>query len=86
MVCDVVININEGNNHISIPYRSILVDDEGKSFVFLVDTLSKKVKKQYINIGKYSGTDVELFSGLNIGDFIVLEGKEKIKENQLIEY
>ncbi|MCX7986044.1 MAG: efflux RND transporter periplasmic adaptor subunit [Bacteroidales bacterium] len=86
MVCDVVIDISENQSIVLIPYRSVTVDDRGKAFVFVIDTLTKKAIKRYVQLGNYKSSMIEVTDGLKKGDIVVVDGKEKLTENQLIEY
>jgi RND family efflux transporter MFP subunit len=86
MVGDVTLNLTSEREMMLIPYQSAIQDNEGKHFVFVVDPGSKKVKKQFIGIGNYSGNDLEVLSGLTRGQTIVVGGKEKLSDNSLISF
>jgi RND family efflux transporter MFP subunit len=84
MVCDVVLNLAAEKEMLLIPYQSVSKDTEGKEFVYVVDRTDKRVKKQIIKTGNYSGENLEVLSGLSLGQVIVREGKEKLSDNSLI--
>jgi membrane fusion protein, multidrug efflux system len=84
MVCDVEMKENIEKDMIVIPYQSVFRDNDNKSYVFVVDTIQKRVKKQLISVGQYLDSDLEVLSGLSEGQLIVTEGKEKLSDNSLI--
>jgi len=81
MVCDVTLTLNAENTNIFVPYISVTSDDNGKQYVYVVDTKSKKAYKRYINTGKYNDSMIEINSGLSTGETIVTEGKDKLKDS-----
>ncbi len=86
MICDVTLNLTTERELMLIPYQSVIHDNEGKHFVYVVDAERKRVKKQRIEVGNYNSTNLEVLSGLTQGQTIVCEGKEKLSENALISY
>jgi membrane fusion protein, multidrug efflux system len=84
MVCDVKLNLKSEKEIVIIPYNAITTDEHGKPFVFVVSTNNKTVKKHEITTGNYHESGIEVIGGLNIGETIVVEGKEKLSDNSLI--
>lgn len=84
MVCDVTVNQQIEKEVLLIPFQCVSKDAQGKPFVFTVDTINKKAKKQTIEKGNYYGNSLEVLSGLVQGQIIVSEGKEKLADNSLI--
>jgi RND family efflux transporter MFP subunit len=85
MVCDVVIEVSQPKAVVLIPYRAVTIDDKGEPFVFIIDS-NKKVHKHNIRIGRYAGSQIEVLDGLQMGDLIVVDGKDKLSENQMVAY
>jgi len=86
MVCDVILNLKTEKELVLVPYQSVTKDKEGNTFVFLVDSNRKTVKKQIIKTGNYNGDKLEVLSGLTQGQMIVNEGKEKLSDKSLIRF
>jgi len=84
MVCDIKLALEPDNLVVLAPYPSISKDDNGNSYVFLVDKPNKKAIKQLVETGPYVGESVEILAGLEAGQEIVCEGKYKLKDNDLI--
>lgn len=86
MVCDAIINLNHDNVPLTIPYKAVSKDSEGNTFVYVLSTDGKNVKKQNIVTGKYIGAGIEVISGLTKDQLVVSEGCEKLSDNCLIRY
>lgn len=86
MVCDVTLNIISERELMLIPYQSVGKDNDGKQFVYVADTGTKRVKKQLVTVGNYNGENLEILSGLTQGQTIVCGGKEKLSDNALISF
>jgi multidrug efflux pump subunit AcrA (membrane-fusion protein) len=71
---------------ILIPNQSVSKDNENKVFVFVVDPVEKRVRKQVISTGQYFDSGLEVVSGLAAGQMIVNEGKEKLSDNSIIAF
>lgn len=84
MVCDVVLTLGSANDTPLVPYSAITTDAGGRPYVFVVSPDKKRVNRQNITTGKYHGNHIEVTNGLNPGETIVVEGKEKLSDNCLI--
>ncbi len=86
MVCDVILNTNAERQLVVVPNSAVSKDNEGKSFVYLVSSDNKSVKKQIVEVGNYQSSGVAILSGLSSNQTIVVEGKEKLSDNSLINF
>lgn len=86
MVCDVVLNMKTQKSLVLVPYQSVTSDNDGKSYVFLVDKSDKKAYKVMVHTGNYQGNDIEILAGVTPGQTIVKQGKEKLSDNCLIRF
>jgi len=84
MVCDVNFTQSGGKTSLQVPYQSVSKDGDGKSFVFVVDITTKHVKKQVVETGSYSGSNLEIVSGLKAGETIVKDGRDRLSNNDVI--
>jgi RND family efflux transporter MFP subunit len=84
MVCDATLNIKSEKDLVLVPYGSVTKDEDGNTYVYLVNVLEKKVTKQIVKTGNYEGSNLEILSGLTPGQLIVSEGKEKLMDNSFI--
>jgi membrane fusion protein (multidrug efflux system) len=86
MVCDVQMETTMEKELVLVPYQSVSRDHESKVFVFVVDPSAKQARKQVITTGQYHDAGLEVVSGLEAGQMIVNEGKEKLTDNSKIAY
>lgn len=84
MVCDVIITVSNDSDMVLVPYKSVTVDEQNQSFVYVVDAVNHRVKKQLVTTGQFYGSNLEILSGLTTGQTIVNEGKEKLSDQSLI--
>ena len=68
--------IYDQRKSLSIPEESLIIQGDNK-FVYLID--NNILKKQNIKIGLRNFGKVEVLSGLEIGDRIVAEGTNKVR-------
>ena len=86
MVCDVKMEMAMEKEVILVPNQSVSKDNENRVYVFVVDPAGKRARKQVIRTGQYHDSGLEVVSGLEAGQMIVNEGKEKLSDNSLIAY
>ncbi len=86
MVCDVMMEQTMEKEQLLVPYQSVSKDNENRVFVFVVDPVGKRARKQFIKTGQYHDSGLEVLSGLIAGQLIVNEGKEKLSDNCLIAF
>jgi RND family efflux transporter MFP subunit len=84
MVCDVRLNTEIKKNVLFVSNNAVSKDSEGKTYVFVVSPDKKNVKKQEVILGNYQNNGIEVTSGLNPKQVVVVEGKEKLSDNSLI--
>ncbi len=83
MACDVVTKTAPQINKITVPYRTVFREENGKTYVFKVQE-NNTVAKIYVQLGAFMNNNIEVLSGLNKGDIIVTEGQHKLLENDKV--
>ena len=86
MIAQIDIQSNKEEQKLLIPGHAILKDSDNKSYVFVVDEVSKKVFKRDISIGKLHQNNIEITSGLNPGETIVISGVQNLNNGSLVNY
>ena len=84
MACDATIKTKPEQQELTIPYKSVLKDEKGNAFVFKMDGNTEKTVKVFVELGGFSGNEVEILSGLESGDVIVTEGQHKLTEGNVV--
>jgi RND family efflux transporter MFP subunit len=80
MACDIEINISATNDVIAVPYQCVLKGDNGQNYVYIVDSQTKTASKKAVKLGSFINNEIEIVSGISIGDLIVTEGKQKLSD------
>lgn len=86
MVCDVFVHQNQLVKATVAPYQAVDKDSQGKTYVYVVDSISKKVQKKAVTTGLYDQNGIIILAGLTANAMVVTEGKEKLTDNAKIVY
>lgn len=78
MTAKAELNTEQRKNTVLIPLNSVLSENEGK-YVFIVE--NKKAIKRPVNIGITNDDMVEIISGVEEGELIVVKGQHLLKDN-----
>lgn len=82
MICSVVLEKPGNSTGLFIPSSAVLVDEQGRKFVYAVN--QNKALKKYITTGKLLKSGVEVTQGLNAGEQIVVAGLQKLVDNSQV--
>lgn len=82
MICSVVLEKPNTSPGLYVPSNSVLVDEQGKNFVYAVN--QNKAVKKYVTTGKLLKSGVEVTEGLNSGEQIVTSGLQKLVDGSLV--
>ena len=64
-------------NSLSVPDTSVMVEGD-KSYVYRVDNQNIAIKTE-VETGKRGNKNIEIISGLNVGEIVVAEGLKKVR-------
>ena len=84
------ININNYSNSKAkvVPLRVLREDGSGKAYLYKLVTTDKKdiflTVKSFVEIGNSYNEEIEITTGLSLGDVIVLEGANNVEDNQRV--
>ena len=84
MICDVYLSISNESGVLLVPYQSVLRDQSGETFVFILDTAARQVEKRRVQTGRFIDNSLEIREGLTPGQWVVKEGKEKLSDKTLV--
>lgn len=79
---EIKIKIYENPNSIAIPNVLIDKDSKGKNFVFVAE--NGIARKRYVEVGRISGSEVEILNGLNFGDRLIIEGTHLLRDSSKV--
>ena len=80
--------LDEAKDAIIVKNESILYEDDRPYVYKLIDTKqgsSNTVEISYVNLGLNEGSRTVVLSGLDASDFIVHEGQNNLKNNDVVE-
>jgi RND family efflux transporter MFP subunit len=69
---------------IVVPANSILHDIDNSSFVYITDVQGNKAIKRKVAVGQISGDNIEIVSGIETGEKLIIGGQNKISNGSLI--
>lgn len=76
---EIRLKIYENPNAIVIPKVLVEKDSQGNNFVYVEE--NSIAKKRFIQLGRTSGVEVEVLSGLNEGERLIIEGNHLVDDN-----
>lgn len=75
----------EKKNAISIPINIVQTDDKGKFIYVAVKEGNKMIaRKKTVSVGEFYGNNIEILSGVNVGELIITEGYQSLYDGQNI--
>jgi RND family efflux transporter MFP subunit len=81
MTARVVIQVpQDRGSAILIPATAAVADDEGKAFVWLVDSADMTVSRRPVELGPLTGSDATVLSGLEGGEVVVVSGVGQLRD------
>ncbi|MBW2416674.1 MAG: efflux RND transporter periplasmic adaptor subunit [Deltaproteobacteria bacterium] len=83
MTARVVVTQAEANGYV-LPVSAVLGDAEKEAFVWLVDRDSMAVSAQVVELGDLTGSDVEIRSGLEPGQWVAVSGVRKLRPGMVV--
>lgn len=82
MLCSLYFDSRAESQSIIIPSNVIQLDDNNKNIVWI--NKDGKAEKRIVTTGSLSDKGVQIISGLNTGDELIIEGYQKVSENMSV--
>ena len=79
-----VTNGMKGKAKILIPAVAIAADEKGNGYVWRVDADTMEVSRTPVTLGDMSGSDININSGLDVGDRIAISGAAHLQEGMKV--
>jgi len=80
MVCDMNMERPVEREVFLVPGTCVTMDFDKKAYVFVVDPAKSTASRRQVVTGQYYGDGLEIVSGLQAGERVVSEGKEKLSD------
>jgi len=86
MVCNVELFAadggEEGAQYITLPVRSVQQLANGDHFVWIVS--DGEAHRRNVSLGSLQGNRIEILSGINVGDRVIVSGYQKVSEGSVV--
>jgi len=79
MSAEIIIDTSQESNVVSIP-KSALIDEQGQKWVYVYSG-GENFLKRIVTVGREGETNLEILSGLEIGERVVIEGLYQIRSS-----
>lgn len=84
MIATATIPIKALKTSIRLPAECIINDLGNQSYVYVVDKPSQKAFKRKVSLGKMMLNNIEILSGLSVGETVIVSGQTKLSDGALI--
>jgi multidrug efflux pump subunit AcrA (membrane-fusion protein) len=71
-------------NAITIPGSAIVRDEQGVTQVFIFEPDKNRVYRRRVEVGSMIGHEVEIRSGLNGKEQVVVDGQQNVREGSIV--
>lgn len=82
MIAEVNLITANRQEFILVPPKSVVHDEDGLQYVFLLDSTLRRAIRTRITTGQFFGDKVSVNEGVKTGDVLVLEGQQRLKDGQ----
>jgi len=84
MTAEIKFSSSKKSEFIAIPASALLHDVDNSSYVYIADEQGKKAIKRKVAIGQILGDNIEIVSGIEVGEKLIISGQNKISNGSLI--
>ncbi len=85
MIAEINLQTNQKVKYVTIPPKAVVHDQDGISYVFLVDSAKqKRAIRRQVTIGQAIGNEISVVEGIKGGDVLIIEGQQRLKDGQLV--
>jgi membrane fusion protein (multidrug efflux system) len=86
MLCNVAVVDSSNQTGVIIPTGCAIVDENGKYYLFVADIARNIAQRREVTPGSFVKTGLEITSGLQQGEWIVVSGQQKLSDQSPISY
>ncbi len=84
MIAEARISIAKQKAGLTLPTECVINDLGNQSYVYVADKTLKKAFKRHVSLGKMVANNIEILSGLSVGESVIVSGQTKIYDGALI--
>lgn len=86
MVCNTVILPPSDQQTMIVPIQAVLVDSDGRTYVYTVDATTNTTRRQVVQRKGYLHEGIEITDGLQPGDLVVVAGQHRLYDNAAVSF
>ncbi|MDD5087332.1 MAG: efflux RND transporter periplasmic adaptor subunit [bacterium] len=86
MLCNVWILDPRRPAAVVVPTGSVMVDESGRHYLFIADTVKSVARRREVTPALFVNTGVELTSGVEAGEWIIVSGQQKLSDQSPIHF
>lgn len=86
MVCNVSLQTALSDSALLVPLKSVMKDEFNLNYLFVVDRGSHIAKRRTVQVKGIVENSLRITSGLNKGEWIVIDGQQKLTDNCKVIY
>jgi RND family efflux transporter MFP subunit len=80
MVCNATIANTTDSRNLIVPGESVMVDETGHNFVYIIDAANNTAIRKSVKIGKLARNGIEIVHGLKENELVVTSGQHKLAD------
>lgn len=84
MTAEVKLLSSKQTEIIVVPAGTILHDIDNSAFVYVADVQGNKAIKRKVVVGQILGDNIEIVSGINVGEELIISGQNRLSNGSLI--
>ncbi|HEX3072361.1 MAG TPA: efflux RND transporter periplasmic adaptor subunit, partial [Ignavibacteriales bacterium] len=84
MICNVSLASKDNPSGVVVPNQAILVDENGKNYVYTIDASAREAAKKFVRTGELLNNGIEIIEGLNENEIVAITGQQKLLDKSLV--
>ena len=84
LTINVSADLEEGQMTIYLPANAVVGGDDGRSYVWQVDSGNMTVSRTAVTVGQLTGSEIEIVEGLSVGDRVAVSGVQHLTDDMRI--
>lgn len=85
MTAEIKITTGRKVDILAVPGEAVLRDLDNTSYVFVADAARKQAFKRKISLGRMTGSNIEVTSGITSNEWVIVGGQHKLNDGSAIE-
>jgi membrane fusion protein, multidrug efflux system len=86
MLCNVTVVDSSNQTGVIVPTGCVMADENGNHYLFVADTTRNIAQRREVTPGTFVKTGLEITSGLQFGEWIIVSGQQKLSDQSPISY